>query len=319
MRWPRLRLPRPFAPWVAAAALLASFANLQLPIDRRLVDHVVVLDITQSMNVTDQLIAGKPASRLARAKQALHHALDELPCGSRLGWAVFTEYRSFLLFAPVEVCAHRAELRSTLAMVEPAMAWSGNSEIAKGLHAGFAIARELPDKPSIVFVTDGHESPPLNARHRPRFDDKPGEVPGLIVGVGELRPSPIPKTDPFGRPLGLWQADEVLQVDPRSLGRGGSVAEKMVEEGAGGEAPMLGATPGSEHLSGLREAYLQLLARETGLGYLRLRDDDGLAAALRDRGFARPVPARVDAAGPLALLALLALLWAYRPVGRRSG
>ena len=32
----------------------------------------------------------------------------------------------------------------------------------------------------------------------------------------------------------------------------------------------LGATPGNEHLSSLREAYLRLLAGENGLGFLRL-------------------------------------------------
>ena len=41
------------------------------------------------------------------------------------------------------------------------MAWIGNSEIAKGLYSGIGIARQLPGAPSLVFVTDGHETPPL--------------------------------------------------------------------------------------------------------------------------------------------------------------
>ena len=63
-----------------------------------------------------------------------------------------------------------------------------------------------------VFVTDGHEAPPLDPRHRPAFDDKPGDVAGLLVGVGGLLPVPIPKSDPMGRPLGFWRADEVMQT-----------------------------------------------------------------------------------------------------------
>lgn len=307
------RSPSRVALAVAALATAACFLEPGMTLPRRLFDHIVVLDVTQSMNVTDRTLGGKPASRLAFAKAGLQRALGELPCGSRLGWAIFTEYRSYLLFAPVEVCANRAELRASLAMIDPTMAWSGNSEIAKGLHSAFQIVRELPDKPSLVFITDGHEAPPLNPRFRPRFDDKPGEIPGLLVGVGDPRPSPIPKIDPTGRPLGVWGADDVLQTDPRSQGRGGSVGgEQMVDDGAAGaEAPMLGATPGAEHLSGLREPYLQLLARENGLGYLRLTDLDAFAEALHAPEFARRFSARADLRLPLAALALAALLAPY--------
>ena len=128
----------------------------------------------------------------------------------KLGWAVFTEHRTYLLLTPLEVCANRAELRATLAGIDGRMAWSGGSEVAKGLHSGLAIARELAGRPSLVFVTDGHEAPPLQAR--PVFDDKRAEVAGVIVGVGELAPSPIPKLDPSGRPLGFWSADDVTQT-----------------------------------------------------------------------------------------------------------
>jgi mxaL protein len=305
-RWPHRET---LAPALAALLLLIAFAQPTLPWKRSLYEHVVVLDVTQSMNVEDTTLDDKPASRLAFAKRMLHEALGELPCGSRLGWAIFTEYRSYLLYTPVEVCANRAELRASLAGIDGRMAWSGNSEIAKGLHSSIVVAKALPGKPSVVFVTDGHESPPLNPRHRPRFDDKPGEVAGVVVGVGETKPSPIPKLDPLGRRLGFWAADEVAQVDPRSLGRGGSVGqEAMVEEGSAPPAAGLGATPGTEHLSGLREPYLKLLAGENGLAYHRMRDAAGLSRALRDPATARPVPVQGDLRVPLAALAALLLL-----------
>ncbi|MBX3605227.1 MAG: VWA domain-containing protein [Piscinibacter sp.] len=306
--------------WLAAAALAlgATFLEPRLPLPRRLFEHVVVLDITQSMNVTDTLLDGRPVSRLAFAKQALRDALQELPCGSKLGLAIFTEYRSYLLFAPVEVCANRAELRSSLAAIDGTMAWSGNSEVAKGLHSARLIVQALPGVPSLVFVTDGHEAPPLNPRHRPAFDDKAGEVPGVLVGVGDTRPSPIPKFDPVGRPLGLWAADEVLQTDPRSLGRGGSVGgEAMVEQDAAPPAVGLGATPGAEHLSGLREPYLKLLAAEGGFAYHRLRGEQGLREVLLDPALARPVTVRADLRPLLAGLALLLLLAPYLAAGAR--
>jgi mxaL protein len=263
-------------------------------------------------------VDGKPVSRLAHAKHALRETLLKLPCGSRVGWGLFTEYRSFLLFAPVEVCANLNELRSTLDGIDGRMAWAGNSEVAKGLYGGYGIARQLPGVPALVFVTDGHEAPPVNPRFRPVFTHTVGEVQGLVVGTGQLTPSPIPKVDPLGRPLGFWGADDVLQTDPRSQGRGGSVAgEQMVAApGEADAAPLPGATPGSEHLSALREGYLRLLAEEIGLGFHRLQEADDLAAAMMTPALARPVPARADLRVPLVVLAALAVLAAHWPKRR---
>ena len=307
---------------------------------------VVVLDITQSMNVVDQPMADRssgaalqpgndtttgPAtlSRLAAAKLALRQVLDTLPCGSHLGWAIFTEHRSFLLLLPVEVCAHRAELRDTLAGIHPGMAWAGDSEIAKGLHSALDISAKLPGQVSLVFVTDGHESPPLSPRHRPHQDDKPGAVAGVIVGVGAALPAAIPKTDPQGRPLGHWSADEVQQTDPRSQGRAGSVVGEVLAEeagttaGAAGKAGLgamgLGATPGSEQLSALREPYLQLLASERGLAYHRLQQPEALAQALRVPALLRPVAVPLQARAPLGWLALALLAWRQVLGWRRRG
>ena len=303
----------------AAALLLAgSFLNPGVMLERPSFEHVVVLDVTQSMNVTDVQLDGKPVSRLALAKHALRESLIELPCGSKVGWAIFTEYRSFLLLAPIEVCAHLSELRSTLAQIDGRMAWAGNSEIAKGVHSAIGIVKLLPGKPSLVFVTDGQEAPPLNPRYRPAFDDKPGDVSGVIVGVGGLVPSPIPRFDPDGRSMGYWQADQVMQTDRRSQGRSGNVkGEAMVDDRAGMVAPSLGAAPGSEHLSSLREGYLRLLSREQGLAFLRLQSPKQLTAALMAPELARSVRARQDVRVLLAVLAFCLLL-ARHVVWRRK-
>ena len=295
----------------AALALAASVWGPSLAVQRALFDHVVVLDVSQSMNVRDTLLDGKPASRLEFAKHALRQSLVEMPCGSKVGWGIFTEYRSLLLLAPLEVCANLGELRASLDHIDNRMAWTGNSEITKGLHAGINIARQLPEHPGLVFVTDGQEAPPLNARNRPAFGGKPGEVPGLVVGVGSLVPSPIPKTDPSGRPLGFWRADEVTQTDPRSQGRGGK-GEAMVGDAVEG-VEGVGAGAGSEHLSSLREAHLLLLAGDTGLGYHRLTNEARFIAALTAPGLARPVAARFELGPLLAGLALLLLLSRYFP------
>jgi mxaL protein len=298
---------------VALALLVLALADPRVPLVRPQVEQVVVLDVTQSMDVADVQLEGRSVSRLTLARAALHEALGRLPCGSRIGLGLFTEHRSVLLLAPLEVCEHLQELRGALTRIDGRMAWGGNSEVAKGLNSALRLVRALPDQAALVFVTDGHEAPPLNPRYRPPLDHEAGRDAGWLVGVGGLTPSPIPRSDPEGRPLGFWGAREVLQVEPYSQGRGGSVeGERMVEDPAGTPVPDLGATPGREHLSALREPYLQRLAQETGLRYARLQASAQLLPLLRDPALAqprrRPVPLR-----PLLVLMALALLVArYR-------
>ena len=293
---------------LAALALALTYArptaSLQLP----QIEAVVVFDITQSMNVPDEWLAGKAVSRLAKAKAELERLLPLLPCGSRLGWGIFTDHRSFLLIEPIEVCEHLRELLGELRRIDSSMAWDGNSEVAKGLNSGLQMADALAGRPALVFISDGHEAPPISPNYRPAFSLPRGKVRGLVVGVGGDTPVPIPKTDPSGRSLGVWEAKEVLQVDPRTLGRNGN-GETMVDSADKGVAPQVGATPGTEHLSSLREGYLQLLGGETGLGYQHLKDAKSLYAALADVRMSRAIASTSDMRAVLAGIALLALLW----------
>ena len=304
---------------LACAMLVLALLHPYVRLQHDAFDYLVVVDITQSMNTLDYRQRSKPVSRLVFVKQALEQALPRLPCGSKIGLGIFTEYRSFVLFEPVEVCANYREISTTLANIDGRMAWVGSSEIAKGLYSGLRTARSLPDLPALVFITDGQEAPPVNPHHRPVLDGKPGEAKGVIIGAGSFVPMPIPKFDPDGRPLGYWRADEVLQTDTYSLGRGASVeGEKMVETD---EAPVvsLGATPGSEHLSSLRESYLKLLAKETGLSYRRLGSPADLIAALKDHALAQQQTMSADLAWIPTLLALLCFVGVYGiPASYRS-
>ena len=183
---------------------------------------------------------------------------------------------------------------ATLARIDGRMAWTGNSEVAKGLHSACGLARSCPVRRSLVFITDGHEAPPLNPRHRPAFDDKSRAArwPGSSSASAATTPVPIPKTDPSGRPLGFWRADDVLQTDPRSHGRGGSVPEStMAEDGDVAAAPALPRRDaGARALVVAARAVPAAARRRNGLRYHRLRDVDALLAALTDASLRRDTP-----------------------------
>ncbi|MBC7945593.1 MAG: VWA domain-containing protein [Burkholderiales bacterium] len=291
---------------LACAALAIAVIDPHVEREQPVLDLIVAIDITQSMNTRDYRMNGQAASRLAYAKQALAGLLRELPCGTRIGWAIFNEYRSFLLFTPVEACANYRELAATLANIDGRMAWAGASEIAKGLYSGLLLARELQGRPDLVFMTDGHEAPPINPRYRPEFTGTPGEVHGMIFGLGGDTLLPIPKFDADGNSLGVWEADEVLQTDRRSMGRGGSVEGEAMVESGGGPLPSWMPPAGREHWSSLREEYLQVLASETGLGYQRLTADSGLKQSLAP--LLRPAVIETGLRREFGLAALLLLV-----------
>jgi mxaL protein len=323
--WPRSelgRLRRLLA--LAAALLLLAWINPPITLRQSVIEWVAVIDVTQSMAVSDMVELdasgrARPQSRLDFARARLSEALRELPCGMRLGLGVFTAHRSILLMEPVEVCDNYAELKAAIARIDHRMGWQGNSEIAKGLDSGLLLMRDLPDQPALAFFTDGQEAPPISPSYRPPLHVERGQAQALLIGVGGDKLLPIPKVDPAGRISGHWQAGEVMQQDLRSLGRDGHaggqtyVDDPKAPAQAAGVAPVPGATPGREHLSSLREAYLQLLAEELGLDYLRLVDTPTLAAALSRSKFGRPQAAPLSLRGGLALAGLLLLVLIYRP------
>jgi hypothetical protein len=117
---------------LGAAALLLVAAVWMPPVVRARVvsSYIVTFDITQSMDTEDVALNGRPVSRLTFAKTAMQQALARLPCGSRVGWSVFTGTRSLLLFVPVEACAHYDALLSSLDEIGGHMLWADSSVIA---------------------------------------------------------------------------------------------------------------------------------------------------------------------------------------------
>ncbi len=292
---------------VILALLVVALLRPKFPMRQEILNSIFVVDVSQSMNTRDYLIGDKPTSRIHVVRDTLRKSLATMPCGSRMGLAIFSEYRSFLLLSPVEVCDNYAELSASIDHISGKMAWAGGSEIAKGLNWGLKMAVQIEPRPSLVFLTDGHEAPPISFKNRPRIDVKAGEVRGVLIGVGNDELSPIPKLDPDGNVLGFWQADEVAQVDIYSKGRAGSVSgEKMADDDANAKKK----NP-TEHLSSVKETYLKLLAQENGLSYARLSLPVDLVALLASKQIAQQAAIPTPVGWIAALLALLNVIAMY--------
>ncbi len=278
----------------ALVLLLLALAMPPMKVARDTFEVVVVFDVTQSMNVTDYEIGGHFHSRLDYARRSAQQALRELPCGSRVGWGAFAEYRAVMLVAPMEVCENYHDLLASLDQIDWRLRWGNASEIAKGVFWAMRGVKEYAGRPDLIFVTDGQESPPQSGTGPQMFDDLArGEIHGWLVGAGGDTPQPIPRVDAAGKVIGHWRADDVVQrADP--------VTGQM-------------AAGSREHLSQMQEPHLRTIADRVGLGFARLDDLGTIGRLMRDPRFARRGTAEADLAWLPTSAALLLLAWAFWP------
>ena len=296
----RLRRPRPHRLALALVLLLVAALLPLIPVPRPSWTTLVVFDVTQSMNVEDVESDGQLVSRLDLARQAARRMLRSLPCGSRVGWGAFSEYRSLLLVAPIEVCANYHDLLASLARIDGTMRWANASEITKGVFWALRASKQEGSSANVFLLSDGHEAPPLNNESMALPDElRAGDVGGAVIGVGGDVPRPIPKTDEDGRNLGFWRAEDVIQPDP---------------DPSRSDNP-----PGSEQLSAVHEAHLRAIATKTGIGYLRLRNADALSGAVMKPTLARWHWTPTDLSWIPAGLALWLVILDVTPVELRQG
>lgn len=286
--------------WITLVALLLLVAAVAMPpviLPRNAVSYIVTFDITQSMDVEDVALNGVPVSRLAFARAAMRDALVRLPCGSRIGWSVFTGQRTLLLLPPVEVCGNYDALLSALDRIDWHMRWTNWSRIAEGgVYSAVRVAQDIGHGTAVVFVSDGQEAPPILPSEAPSRDINPAQVKGWLIGVGGDQAAPIPHTDADGRRNGFWQADDVIQV-PSAPGS---------------------ATQAESHeeLSELHGRYLGAVAEQIGFGYRRLTGAMSLSETMLDARFAHREQVPTDLRWCPALLALLLLVWRFAPALR---
>ncbi|WP_119629000.1 VWA domain-containing protein [Methylocaldum marinum] len=303
-----LRDPRFVCLVLALLSVATALFHPTLELSRPVYDHIVIVDITRSMNVADYRIKGRPTSRLETVKSALRSALRDLPCGSRLGLGLFTERKSFLLFEPIEVCSGFEVVDTAIEQIDWRMAWGADSRIAEGLYD--ALTQFQSYGVNLIFITDGHEAPPLNPRYKRDFSAlNKGKLKGLLIGTGGLSLAPIPKFNERGEVVGFYSEDDVphrstFGLPPKPPSEIPGYHERNAPFGSE-------QVIGTEHLSSLKEDYLRQLADESGLVYRRLETAEELSADLTGPEFARFETVPADMRWLPAGLALAALMVLY--------
>ncbi len=291
-----LHRPQVILMLIALLLLAITFTKPSLELERPAYRYVFVFDISQSMNVMDVPETDQSISRLEYAKKVTLETLSEMPCGTEAGLALFTGHRAFLLITPIEICNSHRELSAMVNNIDWRMTWKARSEIAKGLFKSIKLLGKLDQTTRLVFITDGHESPPINPEIPPRFTGELGDINGLIVGVGGNELVSIPKFNKkTGKEEGFWKQEDVQHTDV------------YTQANAGADA----ITTGTEHLSSLRETYLEGLADKTGLLYHRLGSAEDLSDEMKASALSIPKTNTTDIRWLFALAALFAFIGTY--------
>lgn len=285
-----------------ALLVMASLFRPMWPIPRHVYRYLFVLDITQSMNAQDYHAQGLPPDRLGYAKAALLKALHALPCGSEVGLGLFTTQTVHTLFEPIEICEHFPVINDALSHIDWRMAWSADSHIETGLYHALRTIRKADQTIRLVFLTDGQETPPEGVQAQ--YDGKPGEISGLLMGVGGIQPVTVPRYNQENQMIGYWE-NEDIEIPPISTT---VYSEKMDSRNLPREGP---------YLSWLDEARLRKLAAITGLRYQRLEDPDDFIESLLANDLAESRLTQTDLR-PFLAIASLALFILTLVTERRS-
>ncbi|EUJ10651.1 hypothetical protein Meth11DRAFT_1477 [Methylophilaceae bacterium 11] len=284
----------------------------------------VVVDITQSMNVSDYWVDGKSMSRLEFSKRAIRQALSHFPCGSKVALGVFTERSIVTVLKPLEVCQHFNALDETVAQLDWRMAWAADSFIAHGLFDAITKVKKIDSNLRLAFITDGHQAPPLSVDNTPKFEGKAGQVLGAIFGVGGDKPAPIPKLDEKNNVTGYWDKEEVMRFATFGVNRK-TLSVLEMEEGYHGRNSPHGNNPAeaeNAHLSALNKAHLTQLANQTGLEYITLDQLSTMSSLFNSSQFSKWQMTQIDLRPWMAticlLMAILYLIpkWVYQRISR---
>lgn len=272
-------------------------------------DTLLVIDISESMNVRDTDSPAPQTPRLELAKASAREAMTNLACGSRFSMALFAGDDSLVLFEPLEICRHFPAMEQVVSKLHTKMRWIGDSRVEAGLTQAIkeASARQL----NLIFITDGDEMPHRSAPRLSDLQKMKGKVRGWVFGVGGEAPAPVPKLDAQDQIADYWTPEDAVRegFHPNLLSviTGLEVGQKAPKEALEGVG---------EHLSALRADYLKSLAYAAGLEYSTIQNSKQVTRLINTATLTRSAIAERDARWLLSMSALLLVLtgWYWQPV-----
>lgn len=291
---------------LASAFLLLIVAAFKptVPMPRNIYSYILVADISQSMNVIDTSLNGKPTSRMAYTQYMLHHIVANMPCGTRVSIGLFAGASVAALYNPIEVCRNYAAIQDTIDHLDWRTAWSGNSRLRDSMFTLARVIRAFPEPAQVVYFTDGEEAPKLHAFNTKDLTNFQGGNGWLFVGVGSEKGTSIPKLDDKNQLIGYWSADSfamqpgIAQISEANIG----VRDNNVATGAG-----------DRYISKLQEDYLKDLSKQVSGDYVRGDSLQSILSAMKNQKPARRDIAPYEIQWILATLAGLIFLMAYLP------
>jgi mxaL protein len=291
---------------LASAFLLLIVAAFKptIPMPKNIYSYILVADISQSMNVIDTSLNGKPTSRMAYTQYMLHHIVANMPCGTRVSIGLFAGASVAALYNPIEVCSNYAAIQDTIDHLDWRTAWSGNSRLRDSMFTLARVIRAFPEPAQVVYFTDGEEAPKLHAFNTKDLTNFQGGNGWLFVGVGSEKGTSIPKLDDKNQLIGYWSADSfamqpgIAQISEANIG----VRDNNVATGAG-----------DRYISKLQEDYLKDLSKQVSGDYVRGDSLQSILSAMKNQKPARRDIAPYEIQWILATLAGLIFLMAYLP------
>jgi mxaL protein len=284
--------------FTALLLLILAAMKPTLPFKQEIKNYLILVDVTQSMNVSDMSLQGHPASRLEFTKALLKQTIKDIPCHSRVGLGIFFKADIVLLYTPIEICSNTSLIWDSIDHLEWRMASRGNSNIRLGLQSISARLATFDTPTNVVFITDGDEAPPLNAITKTKIAGWVGNTDLLLVGLGKAKASPIPKLDANNNPVGYWSIYSIKMAPGVAVNEGPNDARDESYASA----------PYEYYMSRLDEAYMTELATDTDSTYLKATDANSLLRAMLNLKVSYHDQIKLDISWLLAIGALLCVL-----------
>ena len=288
----------------ALILLIAALLKPTVPIKREIYSYLLVADISQSMNVMDESINGKPVTRMQYQQHLLHRIIGEMPCGTQVGIGLFAGVSVAALYTPIEVCENFAAIEDTIDHLDWRTGWSGNSRIRESMATLAKLIRSFPEVAQVVYFTDGEETPALHAFNTRDLTGFQGGKDWLFVGIGSDKGTAIPKLDENNQVIGYW-SNESFAMQP-------GIAQ-ISESNIGTRNDSVAGGTSDRFLSKLDEKYLQGMTKEINAKYVNGDSVQAVLSAMKNQPPARRDKAKFELKWLLAGAAGLLFLAAYLP------